>query len=187
MRSLAIVFIFITSLGFSQTEIDSATVRKLNTYQFGGVYKSAVSLNVGGVTGIAGFSYDYFINDHWRFQAGLGFPGVGFGFDYYPWSIQRDKSRFKITHTNALFWGNNTGDLSHYLGLGMTKFFRQRWNLGFDVGGAYVHPHNDIQPIPLYSFNSVQSWFVYPYLNVKLGYRFSFKYMKRKRELERGE
>jgi hypothetical protein len=75
MRSLAIVFIFIAYLGFSQTEIDSATVRKLNTYQFGGVYKSAVSLNVGGVTGIAGFSYDYFISDHWRFQAGSWIPG----------------------------------------------------------------------------------------------------------------
>ena len=181
-----IVFLVVAITSWAQTEIDSATVKKLNTYQFGGVYKSAVSVNGGGVTGFAGFTYDYLLNQHWRLEAGFGYYSVGFGFDYYPWAVQREKSRFKINLRNSLFWPVSLNALFHSLGFGMTHFFKNRFNLGFDIGVSYIHIYNEWEPYDFVLDDAGDGWPVYPHMNIKFGYRFSFKYMKRKKELERG-
>jgi len=94
---LFICFIILSFQGIAQVEIDSATVRKLQGYEFGGVYRSALTFNIGGVTGIAGVTYDVLIAKKMGFEIGGGFLGGGVGFTYYPFGIKREKKKFHIT------------------------------------------------------------------------------------------
>lgn len=181
---IVITLLFVGTISSAQ-EIDSATVRKINKYHFGGVYKSAVSLNLGGVTGFAGFTYDYFMSQHWRFEAGLGYYSTGFGFDFYPWPIKREQSRFKLNVRNSIFSPFVDNVLLHSFGVGMTKFFTNKLNLGFDVGITYTYQVDTWQSYDWVQDDSKGAWLLYPHFNIKLGYRFSVKAWKRKRELDR--
>ncbi|MCB9223485.1 MAG: hypothetical protein R2780_05040 [Crocinitomicaceae bacterium] len=167
-------------------QIDSATTEKLNTYQFGGIFKSAVSVNLGGVTGFGGITYDYFLGSHWRLEAGVGYWSAGFGFDYYPWAVKREESRFKINFRNSIFYPISANIIFHSFGVGMTHFFKEKLNLGFDVGVSYIHDYDDWKPFDWVLDDVKSGWILYPHFNVKLGYRFSVKFLKRKKELERG-
>lgn len=52
--------------------IDVAEVSELQQYEFGGVYRSAVSINAGGVGGLVGVSYEALLSQRWRFEMGIG-------------------------------------------------------------------------------------------------------------------
>lgn len=172
------------STGLWSQEIDSATVRKLNTYQFGGVYKSSISANLGGVTGFGGFTYEYLMGPHWQVEAGIGFWSLGVGFDYYPWVVKREKSRLKVSLRNSWFYPVSANLLFHSAGIGMTHFFKERLNLAFDIGVSYIHLIDELQSYDFVLDDAKGAWPVYPHFNVKLGYRFSLKMMKRVKELE---
>ena len=183
MRLVLALGLSIVSTCADAQEIDSATVNKLNKYHFGGVYKSAVSFNLGGVTGLAGFTYDYFMSQHWRFEAGIGYYSVGIGFDYYPWAIKREQSKFKINLRSSIFSPLNRNIMVHSVGAGMTHFFRGKLNLGFDIGAGYAYQLSEAAPNN-WIFNNIDSNPFIINLNIKLGYRFSVRAWKRKRELE---
>jgi hypothetical protein len=171
------------SFTFSQVEIDSAETAKIQSFQTGGLYRSAVSANFAGVAGVIGVSYDYLLSQHWSFEVGGGFPAAGFGFTYYPWKISRSNERFHIAQRNVLFYGNWEPEIKiqYALCFGLTYFGKSRWNWGLDVGPMYEHSTTSFDHIK--PANGPVGFM----FNFKAGYRFSFKVWKRVREIERGE
>ncbi|MBD3638724.1 MAG: hypothetical protein HUJ25_15330 [Crocinitomicaceae bacterium] len=176
---------FCTVLSFAQVEVDSATTAKLQATQMGNMYRGAVSFNAGGVTGIFGVTYDYFITNHWRLESGIGYAGFGFGFDYFPWKIERQTMRFRINLRNSVQLATFWKGINHYLGFGFTHFAVQRINFGIDAGISYIHSYSSFTPY-YYSYGTNTTLPFTIFGNIKLGYRFSFRVMKRKKQLERG-
>jgi hypothetical protein len=167
--------------GFSQVEIDSATVKKLQGYEFGGVYKSALSLNVGGVTGIAGITYDLLIAKKMGFEIGAGYLGGGIGFTYYPFGIEREKKKFHIVLKSSftdLPWRPQL--FMHSLSFGGTWFTINKFNIAADIGPGYAHTPASFT---YYNPNPSTTHQIYLNLTFKISYRFSFKLMKRRWEL----
>lgn len=180
MRTLFLTMVLCCFEIVSHAQLDTNRVRELQKFEFEGVYRSTISVNVGGVTGIVGVSYDVLLSRHWQFECGLGFPAIGFGFSYYPFSIKREEKKFKVAYRSLLIaFPINTLLVYHSIGFGLTFFTRNKWNVGFDVGGAYVHSGTsfDYQPPSNLPFHISG--------NLKAGYRFSFRVMKRRKELDR--
>ncbi|MEO9531274.1 MAG: hypothetical protein ABJG68_11880 [Crocinitomicaceae bacterium] len=184
MKKLLVLFVFfICFVALGQEEIDSTTVKELKSYEFAGVYRSSVSAHFGGVTGLIGFSYDFLLSRRWAVEVGCGYPATGFGFKFYPFKIERSKERFHIAQRSVLFAASWEGSpkIQHGLSFGLTFFATNRWNWGIDLGPMYEHSTSSFDQIKPEKgpFNLM--------FNLRAGYRFSFRYMKRKRELERGE
>lgn len=179
-KFLSIIFIIAFTHSFAQETIDSAEVKKLQSYEFSGVFRSAVSANFGGIAGIIGVSYDFFMSEHWGFEIGGGYPGAGFGFRYYPYKIERSKGKFYIAQRNVIF-GKSLGKetkMQYGLCFGVTHFGTNRMNYSLDLGPMYEHT------VDTFDYISPENGPFNIMFNFKVGYRFSFKYMKRKRELE---
>jgi hypothetical protein len=180
MRRLILFLLLLSSaLTYSQTELDSAGLKDLKSYEFAGVFRSALSANFGGVSGVIGITYDVLLSEHWGFEVGGGYPGAGFGFTYCPFKVERSKGKFHISQRNLIF-GRAFGDqakVQYGLCIGITQFGTKRWNWGIDVGPMYEHTINSFDQIT--PENGPVSFM----FNFKAGYRFSFKYMKRKKEL----
>jgi hypothetical protein len=170
---------FVSSISFSQVEIDSAETAKLQGFQFGGLYRSAISANAGGVSGLVGITYDLLLSKHWNFEIGGGYPGAGFGFTYYPIEVERSKARFHISQRNAIVgqaFGRPTR-MQYALCFGLTQFGTRKWNWGLDVGPMYEHT------LDSFDFIAPENGPIGFMFNLKAGYRFSFKAWKRAREL----
>lgn len=180
MRGLIAGIIIFCFGCIAHSQIDTNRVRQLQKFEFEGVYRSTLSVNIGGVAGIIGVSYDVLLSRHWQFECGLGFPAFGYGFSYYPFSVKREKKKFKVAYRSLLIAYPSTELLVyHSIGVGLTFFTRNKWNLGFDVGAAYAHTASsfDYEPPTNLPFHISG--------NLKAGYRFSFRVMKRRKELDR--
>ena len=57
--------------------------------EFAGVYKSSISFELGGKSGLAGVSYDLLLSRKWRMGLGLGFPAAGADVKFYPFGVKR--------------------------------------------------------------------------------------------------
>ena len=160
-------------------EIDTAKVKAMQRYEFAGVYKSSISFNIGGTSGFFGGSYDVFLSPRWRFEVGAGFPACGIGFSYYPFPIKRASERVYIFYKGVYFntpW--NLPVYQHGIGVGLTFFAKNKWNLNFDLGPMYVHSTENFEYI-----EPKDGPFALM-MNIKAGYRFSFKANKRRKEIE---
>lgn len=178
------ILVLLLSPLFSSAQIDTAEVRKLQKYEFGGVYKSSVSANFLGLGGAVGISYDYLLSPHWRLEVGTGWKGTGFGFDLFPWKVKRGQVRFRLNLRNNIYFSSDNL-VVHSFAPGLTWFARFRWNFGIDVGAGYVHTTQSIAPYDFTPDDFLSAYILHPTFNVKVGYRFSFKMMKRRRELEK--
>lgn len=173
------MFLFIAGHCFSQVELDSARVNDLKNFEFGGLYRSAISANFSGVTGLVGVSYDALLSKKWSVELGGGFPGMGAGFTFYPWAVERGKERFHIAQRSVFFfapWEPNK--FQHAICFGVTFFGKKRWNWGIDLGPVYEHNTSSLNYLDNGNPNSPFNLM----LNFKAGYRFSFKAMKYNRK-----
>lgn len=169
-------FVFIgPSLVFGQEhEIPLDDLKKM---EFSGVYKSAISAELGGKSGFIGFSYDRLLSSHTRLGIGAGFKGVGVDFKYYPIKVQRDKWLFNVgLRTNMVNLPSNY--LFCSLPIGVSFFGASRLNFDLDVGPLYKFPIANNSNNPDFANNWNYVWF-----SLKVGYRFSFYAMRRARRL----
>ena len=167
---------------FGQVEIDTARVKADQKHEFAGVYRSSVSAHFGGVPGVIGFTYDFLLSRRWAFEVGGGFPAAGLGFKFYPFKIVRAKERFHIAQRSIFFaapW-EDQAVFQHAISIGLTFFGNNRWNWGLDLGPVYEHNVGTFQP------NLPENGPFNLMINLRGGYRFSFKVMKKNRELKRG-
>ena len=179
--NILIVFLSVQLSVMAQTEVDSATVAKLQSQEFGGIYKSSISVNVGGTSGIIGGSFEHFVNPHLQLEVGAGFPACGIGVNIYPWKIKRGAERFMFAYKGVYL--NTPWRLpiyQHAIVLGLTFFTEKKWNWTLNVGPMYVHSTDN--------FNFIEPEGDSPLsvmVNIKGSYRFSFQAMKRNRELNK--
>ncbi len=176
MKKSMIIFLMMLGVhSFGQVEMDSARVNDLKNFEFGGLYRSAVSANFSGVTGLIGGTYDVLLSKNWAFEVGGGFPGMGVGFTCFPWSVERGKERFHIAHRSVFFFGPwEPNKYQHALCFGITFFGQKRWNWGIDLGPVYEHSTSSFEYLDNNNPNSPFNLM----LNFKAGYRFSFKAMR---------
>lgn len=175
------VFIILLILGLNdwgQAQVDSSLHNDLKAFELNGLYRSAVSANFSGVTGLIGLSYDVLLSKKWAFEIGGGFPGAGAGFTWFPWPVERGKERFHIAQRSVFFfapWEPNK--FQHALCFGLTFFSEKPWNWGIDLGPVYEHSTSSLEYLGLNNPDANINLM----LNFKAGYRFSFKAMKYKR------
>lgn len=178
---LLILVALIQFTSMAQNEVDSATVAKLKKQEFGGIYKSSISANVGGTSGIIGGSFEHFVNPHLQFEIGAGFPACGIGINIYPWAVKRGSERFMLSYKGVYF--NSPWRLpvyQHALVVGLTFFTDRKWNWTLNVGPMYVHSTNSFDFIPPEGESPISVM-----INFKWSYRFSFQAIKRNRELNK--
>ncbi len=178
---LLIAMTFSCLFSWGQNEIDSATVADLKSTEFGGLYKSSISVNVGGTSGFIGGSFEHFVNPHLQLEIGGGFPACGIGLNVYPWKVKRASERFMIAYKGVYL--NTPWRLpvyQHAIVVGLTFFTEKKWNWTFNVGPMYIHSTDNFNFIPPEGDSPMSAM-----LNIKGSYRFSFEVMKRKRELNK--
>ncbi|UKN02895.1 hypothetical protein K6119_05125 [Paracrocinitomix mangrovi] len=170
----ALSILFITSTSIGQVGLDSTRVNDLKKFEFGGLYRSTVSFNLGGVTGWGGLTYDVLLSNNVGFEVGGGYLGGGFGFDFYPWRVERGKTRLKINLRNFVA-KSDTPDwvMKHSLGIGFARFTHYRFNWAVDAGLAYPHLLNSFS-----YYDPPGGRNVFPVINFKLGFRFSYRVWK---------
>jgi len=152
--------------------------KELNKMEFGGVFRSAISLQGGGKVGFVGASYDLFLSPRWRFGIGAGFNTWGTDFRFFPYKIQRGKLRFnfglraRLPYQNVSF---NSGIFS--LPIGVSFFTVRRINLELDAGpGSFFYLNDGTSSF--FAINEV-------IFSAKIGYRFSVYSIRRSRRLNR--
>jgi hypothetical protein len=158
-------------------DIDKEDLKKM---EFAGVFKSSIGLQIGGTSGIIGFSYDLLLTEKLRAEIGGGYAGAGIGIKIYPFSVKRQAICFNLgIRSQVLALPDSSPMHLHSLPIGITYFGSNRLNYEFDLGPAL--------PFPLHNNENIYgaSEFLFGYASFKLSYRFSFYNMNRVKELER--
>lgn len=155
------------------------TPDELKKMEFSGVFKSTISLELGGKSGFVGVSCDRLLSSHSRIGIGVGYAGVGVDFKYFPRHVKRDKWLLNIgLRANMMNVPSNFVFCS--LPIGFSFFGLSRLNFDFDLGPMYKLPiATDLKTSP-FSENWNYVWF-----SAKVGYRFSYYAMKRARRLNK--
>ena len=155
------------------------TPDELKKMEFSGVFKSTISLELGGKSGYVGVSYDRLLSSHSRIGIGAGYSGVGLDFKYYPRQVQRDKWLLNIgLRANMMNVPSNFVFCS--LPVGLSFFGLSRLNFDLDLGPMYKLPIATDMKTSQFSENWNYVWF-----SAKVGYRFSYYAMKRARRLNK--
>lgn len=172
---------FFSFLGYGQEiRLEKEERRKM---EFAGVFKSSVSLELGGKSGYAGVSYDLLLTEKWRLGLGVGYPGAGLDVKCFPFSVRRDKLVFNLgLRSSVLLPQDGTNVFIHSTPIGVALFAPSRLNLELDFGPALIHSIDPAQEITGTSENLSYFWG-----SIKIGYRFSFYAMKRARRLNKEE
>ncbi len=162
---------------FAQGQEDEITPDDVRKMEFSGVFKSSISVELGGKSGFIGVSYDRLLSSHSRIGVGAGYSGVGLDFKYYPRQVQRDKWLLNIgLRANMMNVRSNFVFCS--LPIGFSFFGLSRLNFDFDLGPMYKLPITTDFKTSQFSENWNYVWF-----SAKVGYRFSYYAMKRARRL----
>ena len=131
--------------------------------KFDDIKKNSISFNIAGTTPALGLTYERVLSNKILFEVGLGVPSVGLGIKVYPFNITNQKLMFHTGITELLIW--ISGDLYYrsfitYMPIGISYFINNGINIGLDAGPAIgIDPDNGDRSI-------------FPYGNIKLGYRF---------------
>lgn len=143
--------------------------------EFGGVYKNTLSLNIGGTSAAGGISWEHLFTKNLMMDIGIGYLGGGAGFKIYPWSVKRGTIRPDLNlSTTFISWPNTANLQSFYSGIGFTYFgISPKFNYHIDIGPAYFYHYAN-------SINEYPDRFVLMG-NIKIGYRFSFVSMKKRK------
>lgn len=177
MKLFWFVFLFYPFIVLSQIiDVPAEDIKKM---EFEGIYKSSISLELGGKSGLVGVSYDLLLSPRWRFGVGGGYSGAGIDLKFYPGKVQRNKIIFNLGARANIFQLPN--DYVFYsLPLGLTYFSDFRMNFDFDIGPLYKQTLNDnLSP------GSFWNDWNYVWISAKVSYRFSFYAMNRWRKTKK--
>lgn len=167
------IIVFSQEISLKEDEI-----RKM---EFSGVFKSSISLEGFGKSGLIGVSYDVLLSKRWRWGIGGGYAGFGTAIKWYPTGVKRFKPVFNIGIRCNTFFPKNSAPLIMYsMPIGLSYFGPSRINMEFDIAPTLKRPINANEKIEGIAATTKIIWF-----SVKLGYRFSFYSIKRKRQLNR--
>jgi hypothetical protein len=179
---LCVFVIGISGGAIAQLEIDSTTVKKLNKYDFGGVYPSTISGTIGGVCEWGGVTYDLILSPQWALEVGGGIVGAGVGLNYYFKPIKRGELGWRLNYRSIYYLGASQHVWQNSLCFGFTYFAISKINIGVDIGPSFRYGFATrssstppiITELPLFFTGAI-----------KVGYRFSFKIIQRRRELDK--
>ncbi|WP_027421203.1 hypothetical protein [Crocinitomix catalasitica] len=174
-----LIFIFLSSQ-FINAQIVDLDEDDIARMEFSGVFKSALSIELGGGTGFAGLAFDHFLREKLRMGISVGYPATGANFKVYPFGIDRHKACWNIGwRSTAFLTANDPLFLMHNLPIGISVFGKNQINFEIDFGPAYSHALKSTDVLTGFSKN------LYFWGGVKIGYRFSFYSMKRARQLNK--
>lgn len=107
---------------------------------FDEIRKNAISGNIFGSTPAAGAIYERLLSRKFSLEAGIGLLSVGGGIKYFPFNVRESKP---FLHTGvsvfivAIPLGYGAIPTSIYFPIGVSKFGKNRFNFGLDVGPAF--------------------------------------------------
>ena len=181
MKRIVLVCLFLAGIAYAQ---DSLEIRlddeQRDKMEFAGVFKSSISLELGGKSGFAGVSYDLLLSRKWRLGLGAGFLGMGADIKFHPFGVKRDKMIFNIgLRANAFLPPSGSNYMFYSIPVGITYFTVNRLNIGIDAGPLLKKPFlvNEV-------LHGVGTDVNYLWFSVKVGYRFSFYAMRRASKLK---
>lgn len=182
MKLLLSVFLFFSSFAFGQDSlIIDLNKEERKKMEFAGVYKSSLSLELGGKSGYTGVSYDLLLSRKWRLGLGIGYPGVGTDLKFHPFGVKRDKLILNIgMRANAFLPPTSSNYMFYSLPIGLTYYTVNRLNLEIDAGPMFKTPLNPSTPQSGFGNDINYIWF-----SLKIGYRFSFYAIRRARLLDK--
>jgi hypothetical protein len=168
MRTILLLFTLSISTAFAQEDSLSREKEKIQDFQ--GIKRNSISLNIGGVTGFAGFTYEYLVSPRWNLEFGGGYIGGGIGTNFYPMQVKNGKPRLHLAFRSFYYnipWSEEL--IRHCLSLGLTHFAENGLTFSADVGPCYAHDLNSFK-----YFDQTTSGFpLYVTWTLKIGYRFS--------------
>jgi hypothetical protein len=139
------------------------------------IERNSVSFNLLGSASLLGITYERILSDHFIFEAGVGYVGVGLGTTYYPFQIKKAAvclytgikfSLLVLPEVFAAYGG--------YVPFGITYFSNRRYNIGIDFGPAIGHWNKSGGHPAVYdpNVNYNDSGNIRVYGNIKIGLRF---------------
>lgn len=168
MRFL-LLFIFLTaSATFAQK--GKAVSQKEKITDFQGVKRNSLVLNVGGVTGIAGFTYERLLSSQWGIEIGAGYVGAGLGASWYGMPIINGKPRLHLSLRSFYYKIPWTSEelFRHCFSIGLTHFAENGLTFAADIGPCFAHNASSLR----YFDPSPDVFRVYITWTLKMGYRF---------------
>ncbi|MBN4072972.1 hypothetical protein JYT74_02915 [Crocinitomix catalasitica] len=173
LRSLCTVLFLAPIFSFTQNTVKEKV--DVNKIQFGGVYKNTLSINLGGTSAAAGISFEHLISKNLMIDIGIGYVGGGIGLKIYPWAVKRGTLRSNFILSSTYYaWPKAAKFQGFYGGFGFTYFaVSTKLNLHVDIGPSYFYHY----PEAVIQFPD--RFFLMG--NIKIGRRFSFVAMKKRK------